>query len=256
MTAPRTDISRMPRGGFDASLLDRLLQTGLSEYPDRDDADPQLRRQAIEGQEWTDRMLHTHQRVAQCVLDAVAERPDPTVLELGAGRGELSRLLLADHPTLTVTVSDIDPQAVAALTEGPLRAAHRARVRLLDATDLDAGDDEFDVAVFAFGLHHLSPTGAAQMFAEATRVAREVIVVDLSRPPSPLHLVRLAFVAPLAPVIPFLHDVMISSLRSYSPSAIRTLVAAAAERSGTEIDVEVGRLGPDVLVRARRSRVA
>ncbi len=94
------------------------------------------------------------------------------------------------------------------------------------------------------------------MFAEATRVAREVIVVDLSRPPSPLHLVRLAFVAPLAPVIPFLHDVMISSLRSYSPSAIRTLVAAAAERSGTEIDVEVGRLGPDVLVRARRSRVA
>ena len=33
------DIDRMPRGGPDASCLDRLLQTDRLEYLDRDDVD-------------------------------------------------------------------------------------------------------------------------------------------------------------------------------------------------------------------------
>lgn len=252
MTECSTDISRMPRGGPDASFLDRLLQTGLSEYPDRDDTEPELRRQAIDGQDWADRVLHTHQNVARCVLDAVAEHPDPTILELGAGRGQVSSLLLTEHPTAQVTVSDIDPAAVAELERGTLGTQRRAQVTQLDATGIDARDREFDVAVFAFGLHHLSPISAARMLAEGTRVAEELIVVDISRPPSPLHLLRLAVIGPWAPLIPFLHDAAISSLRAYSPSAIRTLAAAAGERSGADIDVEIGKLGPDLLVRARR----
>ena len=39
MVAPITDIDRMPRGGPDASCIDRLLQTDRPEYIDRDDVE-------------------------------------------------------------------------------------------------------------------------------------------------------------------------------------------------------------------------
>ncbi len=39
------DIDRMPRGGPDASCLDRLLETDRLEYLDRDDIDPKAEAQ-------------------------------------------------------------------------------------------------------------------------------------------------------------------------------------------------------------------
>ena len=41
------DIETMPRGGFDASWLDRRLQTDRPEYLDRDDVDDRIKRQVI-----------------------------------------------------------------------------------------------------------------------------------------------------------------------------------------------------------------
>ena len=79
-----------------------------------------------------------------------------------------------------------------------------------------------------------------------------MLIIDVFRPPSPLHLVRLAAMAPLAPVIPFVHDELISSLEAYSTSAIRAMAASAAERAGTTIDVDVSRSGPITVVRAAR----
>jgi hypothetical protein len=54
---------------------------------------------------------------------------------------------------------------------------------------------------------------------------------------------------PLAPFIPFVHDGVISSLRSYSPSALRTLAAAA----GPDVTLELrgGLLSPQVAVASR-----
>jgi hypothetical protein len=66
----------------------------------------------------------------------------------------------------------------------------------------------------------------------------------MPRPPVPLHLIRLATMAPLAPVWPFAHDGLISSLRTYSPSAYRELAAHA----GVEVDVRTAGLGPQVVV--------
>jgi hypothetical protein len=45
--------------------------------------------------------------------------------------------------------------------------------------------------------------------------------------PSLLHLIRLASLAPFALVWPFAHDGLISSLRTYSPSALRALATYA-----------------------------
>ncbi|MBX7431196.1 class I SAM-dependent methyltransferase [Mycobacterium sp. Y57] len=243
----------MPRGGPDASCLDRLLQTGLTEYLDRDstgDAALEARkRSVIRALEWTGEVFGNHERFAKLALDEVADVADPKILELGAGHGKLSAKLLEWHPSARVTVTDVEPSSVAAIAAGELGGHPRAKVRRMDATDLDAADGEFDLAVIALSLHHLPPVAAARVLAEGTRAADKLLVIDLPRPPAPLHLLRLATVLPLAPVVPFVHDGVISSLRAYSPSALRALAAAADP--AIEVRLSGGLFGPQVAVAGR-----
>jgi hypothetical protein len=56
---------------------------------------------------------------------------------------------------------------------------------------------------------------------------------------------------PLAPVIPFVHDGVISSLRTYSPAALRALAAHADP--GIDVELRGGLLSPQVVVARRRS---
>jgi hypothetical protein len=55
---------------------------------------------------------------------------------------------------------------------------------------------------------------------------------------------------PLAPFVPFVHDGVISSLRTYSPSALRAL----AQHAGSNIELELrgGLVSPQVAVATRR----
>jgi len=78
----------------------------------------------------------------------------------------------------------------------------------------------------------------------------KLVIIDLPRPPSPLHLLRLATMLPLAPFVPFVHDGVISSLRTYSPSALRAL----AQHAGSNIELELrgGLVSPQVAVATRR----
>ena len=76
------------------------------------------------------------------------------------------------------------------------------------------------------------------------------MIIDLPRPPSPLHLLRLATMLPLAPCVPFVHDGVISSLRAYSPSALRALAAHADP--AIEVELRGGLFSQQVvLARAR-----
>jgi ubiquinone/menaquinone biosynthesis C-methylase UbiE len=248
-TRDSDDIATMPRGGFDASCLDRLLQTDRLEYLDRDDVDDGTKRQVIDGLDWIGRVFHNHEQVAGVALDLLADVADPKILELGAGHGAVSRLLLENHPTAEVTVTDVDPVSVAAIEASDLGSHPRARVSEMDATAIPAADGTFDLALFALSFHHLEPELAARAIAEGTRVAKQLLIIDLPRPPAPLHLLRLATMLPLAPFVPFVHDGVISSLRSYSPSALRTL----AEYADPSITVELrgGLVSPQIVV-ARR----
>ncbi len=243
----------MPRGGPDASWLDRRLQTDRLEYLDRDTAagtaGEARKRDVIKALEWTGQFFGETEHFARLALEEVADVADPKILELGAGHGGLSRKLLEWHPTADVTVSDVDAVSVKALAAGDLGAHPRASVRQLDATDIDAPDRQFDLAVFALSFHHLSPPQAALAFAEGTRVAEKLLIIDLPRPPSPLHLVRLAVMLPFAPLVPFVHDGVISSLRCYSPSALRALAAHADP--GIDVELRGGLMSPQVVV-ARR----
>ena len=96
-----------------------------------------------------------HDRNAQLVLDEVAAIPDPTILELGAGHGALSRRILDQHPTARVTVSDLNPNSVAQIAASDLGRDPRTTVSVVDATAIDAPDKSFDLAVFALSFHHL-----------------------------------------------------------------------------------------------------
>jgi ubiquinone/menaquinone biosynthesis C-methylase UbiE len=251
MASPITEIARMPRGGPHASCLDRMLQTDRPEYLDRDDVDDSVKRSVIRALEWTGEFFGNHEKFARIALDEVADVPDPKVLELGAGHGGLSRKLLEMHPTAELTVSDIEQKSVAAIAAGDLGEHARATVRAMDATDIDAPDGYFDLAVFALSFHHLPPALASRVFAEGTRAADKLLIIDLPRPPAPLHLLRLAMMLPFAPVVPFVHDGVISSLRAYSPSALRALAA----HTDPAIDVQLrgGLISPQVVVASRRA---
>jgi hypothetical protein len=239
----------MPRGGPDASGIDRLLQTDRPEYLDRDSdlpADAARKRSVIRALEWTGDVFGNTARFAHIALDEVADVPDPKILELGAGHGGLSRKLLDWHPTAELTITDLEAASVAAMRASDLGEHPRATVREMDATAIDAPDGYFDLAVFAFSFHHLPPPLASKAFAEGTRAAAKLLIIDLPRPPSPIHILRLAAMLPLAPLVPFVHDGVISSLRTYSPSALRALAAHA----DPDITVELrgGLVSPQVVV--------
>ena len=227
MASKIANIDRMPRGGPDASWLDRRLQTDCREYLDRDDVDERVKRSVVRALACTGEVFNNHDKFARLALDEIADVPDPAILELGAGHGGLSRKLLEHHPTAHVTVSDVDATSVADIARGELGRHPRATVRVLDATAIDAPDGSFDLAVFALSFHHLRPRAAAQVIAEATRVADKLLIIDLPRLPAPLHIAQLGTVLPFVPFVPLLHDGFISSLRAYSPSALRALARYA-----------------------------
>lgn len=227
------DIENMPRGGADASWLDRRLETGRPEYIDRDDVD-RKKRAVIRSLDRVGRLFGLHDTIARIVLEEIGEIRQPRILELGSGHGGLSRTLLDMHPSAHLIVTDVDRQLVAAIEAGDLGSHPRARVREIDATAIDAPDGAFELAVFALSFHHLPPALACRVFAEGTRVADKLVIIDLPRPRSVLHLLRLAHMLPFAS-IPMVHDGVISSLRAYSASALRAL----AEHTDPAINVEL-----------------
>jgi ubiquinone/menaquinone biosynthesis C-methylase UbiE len=216
----------MPRGGPDASWLDRRLQTDRLEYLDRDDVD-HLKRRVLRALERGGRIFGQNNVYARIALDEVADVPNPKILELGSGHGGLSRALLEMHPTAQVTVTDVEPTSVAAIAAGDLGSHPRATVREMDATAIDAPDGYYDLAVFPVALHHLPPPLAARLFAEGTRVADKLLIIDMPRPPPLLHILKLALMLPLEKVVPVVHDGFIASLGCYSPSALRALARYA-----------------------------
>jgi hypothetical protein len=83
------DIDSMPRGGPDASWLDRRLQTDRLEYLDRDDVD-HLKRRVLRALDRGGRIFGQNNTYARIALDEVADVLNPKILELGSGHGRLS----------------------------------------------------------------------------------------------------------------------------------------------------------------------
>lgn len=211
-------------------------------------------------------LTNLHEKYARIALKLVSDIPNPRILELGAGHGKLSAKILELHPTATVTISDLDPTSVANIAAGELGTHPRARTQVIDATAIDGHDHSYDLAVFALAFHHLPPTVACKAIAEATRVGKRFLIIDLKRqkPLSftlssvlllPLHLLLL----PWSSMRSSMHDGFISALRAYTPSALQTLARAADPGMQVEILPAPTRLFPHRSplcspVRAQRQR--
>ena len=247
------DIVNMPRGGPHASWLSRHLQTDRLEYLDRDDVD-ELKAKVVRALDRGGRRprIGTYEKHARMVLGVVCDLDAPKILELGCGLGGLSRKLLELHPAAEVTVTDVDPTFVATIAAGDLGSDPRATVRIMDATEIDAPDGYFDLAVFALSLHHLRPEQAARVVAEGTRAAKKLLIIDVHRPTPLLHMAMIAGVLPLAR-IPVIHDAIISGLRAYSPAGLRAL----ADHADPAITVEFlpRQRGLTVMVARRSPRI-
>ncbi len=164
----RTSASRRsPRGGPDASWLDRRFQTDALEYLDRDDVPDEVKQKIIGVLDRVGTLTNLHEKYARIALKLVSDIPNPRILELGAGHGKLSAKILELHPTATVTISDLDPTSVANIAAGELGTHPRARTQVIDATAIDGHDHSYDLAVFALAFHHLPPTVACKAIAEA-----------------------------------------------------------------------------------------
>lgn len=135
-----------------------------------------------------------------------------------------------------------------------LYLASAARVGPRQFADLDALLDECVDVVFALAFHHLPPTVACKAIAEATRVGKRFLIIDLKRqkPLSftlssvlllPLHLLLL----PWSSMRSSMHDGFISALRAYTPSALQTLARAADPGMQVEILPAPTRLFPPSL---------
>jgi ubiquinone/menaquinone biosynthesis C-methylase UbiE len=122
---------------------------------------------------------------------------------------------------------------------------------VVDATAIDAEDDSYDLVVFAQAFHHLPPSVAYRAIAEATRVSKRFLVIDLKRR-TPLGLMAFSVLRPVLQLLvlpwsslrPLLHDGYISALRAYSPSALEALGRAAAPAMRTEFLPRPKELGP------------
>jgi ubiquinone/menaquinone biosynthesis C-methylase UbiE len=243
-------IATMPRGGPDASWLDRRFETDALEYLDRDDVADELKQKVIGMLDRIGTLTKQHEKYARTALDVVVDIPNPRILEIGAGHGKLSAQILELHPTATVTVSDVNPNSVANIAAGELGKHPRARTQVVDATAIDAPDDSYDLVVFALAFHHLPPAVACRAIAEATRVGKRFLVIDLKRR-SPLAMMLFPVLTlplnlallPWSWIQPGLHDGIISTLRAYSPSAMEALGRAADPEMNIEVLPSPTRLG-------------
>lgn len=97
--------------------------------------------------------------------------PHGHILEIGAGSGAMASEVLARHPGVTMTVTDIDDDMVEAARHRLARVDdRRVTVRHANATALPFADETFDAVFSWIMLHHTLEW--EQALTEAVRVVR------------------------------------------------------------------------------------
>lgn len=169
------------------------------------------------------------------VVARVARRAPPgralVVLDVGGGRGDLARRLVAwarrRRRAIRVIVLDRDAATIR-LARTHCAAMPEIVFVQADASAMPIGDGGVDVAVSALTLHHLEPDAAASMLGEMHGVARLASVVnDLLRTRPAWWLVWLATrLFARHPVSR--HDGPLSVRRAYAADELATLAGKAA----------------------------
>ena len=161
------------------------------------------------------------------VIRALPRDETATLLDLGIGAGDLSRLARVRARSAGVTMrilgADLAPSlALAARVDGAADGAIAA-----DALALPLADASVDVVVCSQLLHHFEARDAVRVLAEMHRVARRVVIVaDLRR--SWIAAVGFWLVSwPLRFHPVTRHDGVVSVLRGFTAVELRRLVHEA-----------------------------
>lgn len=161
------------------------------------------------------------------VIRALPRDETATLLDLGIGAGDLSRLARVRARSAGVTMrilgADLAPSlALAARVDGAADGAIAA-----DALALPLADASVDVVVCSQLLHHFEARDAVRVLAEMHRVARRVVIVaDLRR--SWIAAIGFWLVSwPLRFHSVTRHDGVVSVLRGFTAVELRRLVHEA-----------------------------
>ena len=157
MASSLVDIDRMPRGGPDASCLDRRLQTDRREISTATTS--MIASSAVWSALWsgpassseTTRSSHTLRSTKWPMC------PIPTFWSSARGMAVCRTSCWKPIPPPPSPSPTSNASSVDGIAAGDLGGHPRAAVREMDATAIDAPDGYFDLAVFALSFHHLPP---------------------------------------------------------------------------------------------------
>ncbi len=140
-----------------------------------------------------------------------------SLLDVGAGSGDLGAAVLARFPGARVVLCDLKPQHLEAALPRAAAAAEQ----------LPFPDRSFDFVAASLFLHHFHDAAAARLLDLFGRVARRAVLVnDLERHWFPVLFIRLA-----APVFArsyiTRHDAVASIRQAFLPRELRELARAA-----------------------------
>ena len=160
-----------------------------------------------------------------------------SILDVGAGSGELLRLLSKRLADVTAFLVGVEINADAA---NSIRKIGSVALQA-DAMNLPFADDGFDYVFCSLFLHHLDDEPAIKMLREMNRVARKkIFVIDLNRSPVAYYFYRIVgglFLQRFS-----LEDGALSILRSRSPQELLDLARKADIKDVTVRSSKANRL--------------
>jgi ubiquinone/menaquinone biosynthesis C-methylase UbiE len=131
---------------------------------------------------WLDTWLHRwHMRLY--VPHFLSASPEPMrgeVLEIGAGRGWTSRLILNTYPQVELTATDIDPAAMRTFTNLQGKYGQRLKVREASALELPFDRESFDFVLAINVMPELDLLETTQALAQMLRVLRQGGLLGIS----------------------------------------------------------------------------
>ncbi len=151
------------------------------------------------------------------------QHPPATVLDLGAGAGQVAGAIAAQHPAATVIPLDYARQHLTSTTHQP---AHMPPIQA-DALRLPLAANSVDYVISSLFLHHFTPEQVVCILRDAFTVARRgVIMSDLMRGrvnELAWHIARPVFARSHITY----HDGLISVQRAYTPTELLRFAVAA-----------------------------
>ena len=94
-----------------------------------------------------------------------------SILELGAGTGNLTVLVQDAFPDATVRAVDVSAESLD-ICQNRVTPPSRLEVRVADIRELEFDEPKFDLIVSSIAIHHLEPTAKRELFSKCRRWLR------------------------------------------------------------------------------------